>query len=177
MSQPKMINIGGKIVGGTNPCYLIGEIGINHNGDIGIAMKLADYCGVFGFDCVKLQKREPEICVPPQQRDQVRATPWGEMTYLEYRKRIEFGESEYGLLKDYATQKNLHFTASAWDIPSLEFLLKLDVPFIKIPSAMLVNQELLAAAAESPKPLMISSGMSTLAELDDAVDLCLSRSD
>ena len=77
MAAAKVINIGGKAVGGTNPCYIVGEVGINHNGDIAVAMKLADYCDVFGFDCVKLQKRDPDVCVPSHQRELRRTTPWG----------------------------------------------------------------------------------------------------
>ncbi|MGE3974349.1 MAG: N-acetylneuraminate synthase family protein [Bdellovibrionales bacterium] len=174
MASKKVVKIGDKLVGGDNPCYLVGEIGINHNGDLEIAKKLIDYCAVFDFDCAKFQKRTPELCVPEAQKNLVRKTPWGEMTYLEYRYRVEFNGGQYQQIADHCAKKNIHFSASAWDIPSLEFLMQFNIPFIKVPSALITNKELLKAVGRTGKPIVISSGMSTVPEIDEAVNTCLS---
>ena len=89
------IVLGNKSVGTSEPCYMIAEVGINHNGDLGIAKKLIDTAMIAGCDAVKFQKRTPDLCVPPEQRTLMRETPWGIMTYLEYRHRIEFMQKEY----------------------------------------------------------------------------------
>ena len=151
--------------------YLIAEIGINHNGDLQIAKKLMDAANACQWHCVKFQKREPDISVPEEQKTVMRDTPWGQMTYLEYKKRIELGAEDYGYITKYCQEKPLDWTASPWDIPSLEFLLNYDIPFIKMPSAMLTNHELLLRAAQSGKPLVVSTGMSTMEEIDQAVSL------
>lgn len=165
------IKLGNYVVNENSEPYLIAEIGINHNGDIQIAKKLMDAANACNWHCVKFQKREPDISVPEAQKTVMRDTPWGRMTYLEYKKHIEFGDKEYGYIKTYCAEKPLDWTASPWDIPSLEFLLKYDVPFIKMPSAMLTNDELLIKASKSGKPLVVSTGMSTWEEIDHAVDL------
>jgi len=151
--------------------YLIGEVGINHNGDLQIAKKLIDV--VFGcqWDCVKFQKREPEICVPDHQKNNPKETPWGKMTYLEYKKKIEFGKKEYDYIDRYCREKPINWTASVWDLPSLEFILNYDVPFIKIPSAKLTEKKLITESAKSGKPLVVSTGMSTIEEIDEAVEI------
>jgi N-acetylneuraminate synthase len=151
--------------------FLIAEIGLNHNSDMQIAKKLIDASFACGWDCVKFQKRTPDKCVPEHQKNVIRDTPWGKMTYLDYRKKIEFGESEYSYIKNYCKEKPILWTASAWDMPSLHFLLKYDVPFIKIPSAKLTHYELLRTAAMSGKPVLLSTGMSTVEEIDMAVGL------
>lgn len=151
--------------------YLIAEVGINHNGDLQIAKKLIDATFACQWDCVKFQKREPEICVPDHQKNNPKETPWGKMTYLEYKKRIEFGKKEYDYIDKYCKEKPIDWTASVWDLPSLEFILQYDVPFIKIPSAKLTEKELLTAAAKSGKSIILSTGMSTLEEIDEAVEI------
>jgi len=151
--------------------YFIGEIGINHNGDIQIAKKLIDAIFACNWDCAKFQKRNPDVCVPEKQKNVIRDTPWGKMTYLDYKRKIEFGTKEYDYIDSYCKEKPLDWTASVWDLDSLNFLLKYKVPFIKIPSAMLTNHELLKAAAETNVPLIISTGMSTFGEIDHAVNL------
>ncbi|HOI30238.1 MAG TPA: N-acetylneuraminate synthase family protein [Melioribacteraceae bacterium] len=153
--------------------YLIGEIGINHNGDIQIAKKLIDAVHACGWNCAKFQKRTPELCVPEEQKNIMRDTPWGRITYLDYKKRIEFNESEYDYLNNYCQEKPLDWTASVWDIPSLEFIMKYSIPFIKIPSAMVTNHELLLQVAKTGKQVLLSTGMSTLKEVDIAVNLFL----
>jgi N-acetylneuraminate synthase len=151
--------------------FIIAEIGINHNGSLDIAKKLIDIAAVAGCDAVKFQKRNPDICVPEHQKSIMRDTPWGQMTYLDYKYKMEFGKHEYDIINQYCKQKNIQWTASPWDIDSLNFLLKYDVPFIKIPSAMLTNTELLISAIDSGKKIIISTGMSTLEEIDRAVSL------
>lgn len=149
--------------------YFIAEIGINHNGDLQIAKKLMDGAYAAGWNAVKFQKREPDIAVPEHQKMVMRDTPWGRMTYLEYKKRIEFGKVEYDYIDRYCKEKPLDWTASPWDLPSLEFLLQYDIPFIKIASASITQDALLEAAAKFGKPVIMSTGMSTWEELDHAV--------
>lgn len=150
--------------------YIIAEIGINHNGDMQIAKKLIDAANACLWNCVKFQKREPEIAVPEAQKNVIRDTPWGKMTYLEYKKKIEFGKKEYDYIDKYCREKPIAWTASPWDIPSLEFLLEYDLPFIKIASASNANRDLLKLACESKKPLLVSTGMSSLEEVDETVN-------
>lgn len=149
--------------------YLIAEIGINHNGDLQIAKKLIDGANAANWNAVKFQKREPDIAVPEAQKSVMRDTPWGRMTYLEYKKHVEFGKDEYNYIDKYCREKPIDWSASPWDLPSLEFLLDYDIPFIKIASATITNDELLSKAARSGKTIVMSTGMSTWEEIDHAV--------
>lgn len=167
----RKIKIGNKYIGENLPLYLIAEIGINHNGDMQIAKKLIDAAHATSWDCVKFQKRTPEICVPEAQKHIRRQTPWGEMTYLEYKKRMEFEKTEYDFINEYCKQKPFDWTTSVWDLPSLKFLLNYDVPFIKIPSAKITELELVKECAKTKKTIFMSTGMSTLEEIDTAVEL------
>jgi N-acetylneuraminate synthase len=153
--------------------YLIGEIGINHNGDMKIAKKLIDAVNACDWHCAKFQKRNPDVCVPENQKLKLRQTPWGEMTYIDYKKKIEFEKNEYDEIQNYCNSKPVDWTASVWDLDSLEFILKYDVPFIKLPSAMMTNKKLLVECARSGKNLILSTGMSELKEVDDAVETVL----
>ncbi len=157
--------------------YIIAEIGINHNGDLQIAKKLIDAANACMWDCVKFQKREPEIAVPDEQKNIMRDTPWGHITYLEYKKKVEFGKEEYSYIDSYCREKPIAWTASPWDMPSLEFLLQYDIPFIKIASATNSNWDMLKAVCESRKPILLSTGMSTIEELDKTVDFLEKNSD
>ena len=157
---------------GDNPIpYFIAEIGINHNGDLQIAKKLIDAAFCTNWHCVKFQKRTPEIAVPEAQKNVPRETPWGTMTYLEYKKRIEFGKEEYDYIDGYCKEKPIAWTASPWDEPSLDFLMQYDLPFIKVASAGNGNPELLKAVCRTGKPIIMSDGMSTQEELDQAVSI------
>ncbi len=129
--------------------YLIAEIGINHNGDIDIAKRLIDAANACGWHCAKFQKRNPDVCVPEDQKSKMRNTPWGEMTYLEYKYKVEFEKTEYDIINQYCLEKPLPWTVSIWDIDSLNFIVDYDVPFIKIPSAHITNKELLTETAKS----------------------------
>lgn len=151
--------------------YIIAEIGINHNGSLENAKNMISAAKLAGCDCVKFQKREPELCVPRDQWDNMRDTPWGRITYLEYRHKVEFGETEFDEIDAYCRSIGIDWTASAWDHISVKFVNQYDVPFMKAPSAMLTNHELLTYMQATEKPLMISTGMSTLDEIDAAVNL------
>jgi N-acetylneuraminate synthase len=165
------LHFGPRPVGGLRPVYLIAEIGLNHNGSLDTAGRLIDAARASGWDCVKFQKRTPELCLPEAQKSVPRDTPWGRMSYLDYRRRIEFGPEEYGSIDGWCRDRSIAWSASVWDLPSLEFLLRFDPPYIKIPSAKLTETPLLQAAAGSGKPIVLSTGMSTLAEMDAAVDI------
>jgi len=167
----KKIDFCGQSVGDDEPVFMIAEIGLNHNGELGIAKKLIDAAFACNWHCVKFQKRTPDLCVPDHQKTVMRDTPWGRMTYLEYRHRIEFGEREYSYINQYCREKPIFWTSSVWDLPSLQFILRYDVPFIKIPSAKLVETDLLRAAAATGKPVVLSTGMSTVEEIDAAVSV------
>tara|TARA_B100000131_G_C18120119_1_gene612615 strand:+ start:1373 stop:2200 length:828 start_codon:yes stop_codon:yes gene_type:complete len=149
--------------------YIIAEIGINHNGSMEIAKRLIDIAAVAGCDAVKFQKRNPDVCVPEHQKHVMRDTPWGKMTYLQYKYRVEFGKKEYDEIDRYCRDKGIAWSASPWDMDSLEFLQQYDIPFIKVPSAMITNEELMRGCANTGMKVIFSSGMSTLEETDQAV--------
>ena len=167
----KTIKIGNRIIGDKQPVYMIAEIGLNHNGDMQIAKRLIDAAFATGWDCVKFQKRTPEICVPEHQKNVMRETPWGTMTYLEYRYKVEFEKEQYDYIDQYCREKPIDWTASIWDMRSLEFMNNYDVPYIKIPSAKLTEHEYLVEMSKTGKPVILSTGMSTLEEVDDAVNV------
>lgn len=155
-----------------NKIYFIAEIGINHNGDLDKALELIKIAKDAGADCVKFQKRTPEICVPEHQKHTLRETPWGSMTYFQYKKIIEFGKKEYDVIDRYCNFIGIDWSCSVWDIPSFEFMQNYNIPFIKLPSACITDKELLLKiASKSHTPIIISSGMSTLDEINQAVDL------
>jgi N-acetylneuraminate synthase len=155
--------------------YIIAEIGINHNGDLGVAKRLIDIASAAGCDAVKFQKRDPDVCVPEHQKNVMKDTPWGSMTYLKYKHKIEFGKEEYDEIDKYCEERGVKWSASPWDLGSLDFLLKYDVPFIKLPSAMLTNRDLLKACAGTGKKIILSTGMSTEDEISEAVSFLEER--
>ena len=149
--------------------YIIAEIGINHNGSLEIAKQLIDIAKVAGCDVVKFQKRNPDVCVPEHQKSVMRDTPWGKMTYLEYKYKVEFDKKGYDEIDEYCKSRNIEWTASPWDLDSLNFLNQYDVPFIKIPSALITDLDLIKKTTETGKKIIISTGMSTMEEVDAAV--------
>ena len=151
--------------------YIIAEIGINHNGDLNTAKKLIDIAKVAGCDSVKFQKRNPDVCVPEHQKSVMRDTPWGRMTYLDYKYKVEFGKKEYDEIDRYCKQNGIEWSASPWDLDSLEFLMKYDIPYIKIPSALLTDEKLLKASVKTDKKIILSTGMSSMEEVEKAVDI------
>lgn len=165
----KEVAIGGRTVGDGHPTFVIAEIGINHNGDAEIAKKLIDAAVAAGCDAVKFQKRVPEISVREDHKNKLRETPWGEITYLDYKKRMEFGTREYSAIDEHCQDRIIWF-ASPWDVPSVEFLERFGVPCYKIPSASITEMELLDAVRATGRPIIISTGMSTMAQVDRCVE-------
>jgi N-acetylneuraminate synthase len=163
------IKIGNRAVGNDEPCFIIAEIGINHNGSIDIAKRLINVAVAAGCDAVKFQKRTPELCVPASQRHTMRETPWGYISYMDYRKKVEFGLPEYREIDVYCREKGILWFASCWDIPSVDFIKEFNVPCYKIASATLKDTELLRHTRSAAKPIVLSTGMSTLEDIDQAV--------
>jgi len=165
------LKIGNRMVGDGHPAYIIAEIGINHNGDLNIAKQMIDAAAHAGVDAVKFQKRTPEICTPPDQQKQMRETPWGYITYLEYRYKVEFNEDQYCEIEKYCKQKGITWLVSVWDEPSVDFMEKFDTPAYKIPSASLTDYKLIRKARATGKPLITSSGMSTIEQIHQGVKI------
>lgn len=165
----RAVQVGDRYIGDDHPTYIIGEIGINHNGDLTIAKKLIDAAVLAGCDAVKFQKRTPELCVPHDQRERMRDTPWGRMTYMDYRYRVEFGAEEYMDIDAYCKEKGIQWLASCWDEEAVEFMEQFEPPFYKMASASLTDERLLGDVADTGRPIMISTGMSTMDEIRRAV--------
>jgi len=164
------VKIGNKLVGDGQPVFIIAEIGINHNGSLDIAKKMIDGAVHAGCDAVKFQKRTPEICVPKDQWNIERETPWGRMTYLEYRYKVEFTKEDYAEIDRYCKEKGILWFASCWDEPSVEFMEQFNPPCYKAASASLTDIELLKKKKATGRPLIISTGMSTMEEIEAAVE-------
>uniref|UniRef100_A0A832CVR8 N-acetylneuraminate synthase n=1 Tax=Ignavibacterium album TaxID=591197 RepID=A0A832CVR8_9BACT len=164
------IKVGNKIIGDGHPVFIIGEIGINHNGDLEIAKKMIEGAKHAGCDAVKFQKRTPELCVPQDQWNLERDTPWGRITYLEYRHKVEFGKKEYEEIDRYCKELGIMWFASCWDEPSVDFIEQFNPPIYKTPSASLTDFELLKKHKALNKPIMMSTGMSTMEQIEAAVN-------
>ena len=164
------VKIGNKLVGEGQPCYVIAEIGINHNGDMEVAKQLIHVAATAGCDAVKFQKRTPELCVPLAQRSIMRETPWGLMSYMDYRYRVEFDLDDYKEIDAYCREQKIDWFASCWDNPSVDFIEQFDIPCYKVASATLNNESLLKHTRDTGKPLLVSTGMSTLADIEHVVD-------
>jgi len=149
---------------------IIAEIGINHNGCLQTAKKLIDSATLAGCDYVKFQKRNPDICVPEKQKLKSKSTPWGDMTYIEYKRKIEFAKKEYDEIFSYCGDKIKVF-ASVWDMDSVDFMSKY-TEVAKIPSALITDLKLCKYAREKFKTLMISTGMSEEQEIVKCVTHC-----
>jgi len=165
------VKIGNRYIGKYESVYIIAEIGINHNGSLEIAKKLIDGAVFAGCDAVKFQKRTPELCTPLDQWDIERETPWGRMKYIDYRHKVEFGQSEYSEIDRYCKEKGIQWFASPWDEEALTFLLQFDPVVLKFASASLTDIKLLKKAKETGIPLMISTGMSTTEQVDQVISL------
>jgi len=150
---------------------IIAEIGINHNGDINLAKKLIDVSVIAGCDYVKFQKRNPDVCVPEAQKSVMRNTPWGEMTYLEYKWKTEFGKTEYDEIDRYCKEKGIKWFASVWDKSSVDFMAEYTT-ITKIPSALINDLELCEYARSKNECLIISTGMSTEEEIEKCIKAC-----
>lgn len=167
----RKVKVGNKEIGYGKPVYVIAEIGINHNGSLELAKKMIDGAIFAGCDAVKFQKRTPELCVPKDQWYIERDTPWGRMTYIEYRHKMEFGLEEYAEIDRYCKEKGIDWFASCWDEEAVEFIEQFDPPLHKLPSASLTDHDLIIAMRRTGRPLMMSTGMSTIEEIDRAVNI------
>ena len=154
-----------------NKIYIIAEIGINHNGSLDIAKQLIDIAKVAGCDVVKFQKRNPDICVPEHQKSVMRDTPWGKMTYLDYKKKIEFSKDDYKIIDRFCKEQNIEWFASVWDLDSLKFIEQFNVSTHKIASALVTNLELVKEVAKCNKYTFISTGMCELKDIDKIVEI------
>ncbi len=167
----RAIKIGGQWVGDGYPTYIVAEIGINHNGNLQNALKMIDVAKANNVNAVKFQKRTPELCVPAEQRNQMRETPWGYINYFEYRKKVEFGREEYDKIDAYCREKGITWFASVWDEPSVDFLEVYHPVAYKIPSASLTDHALLKKLRSTKRPLILSTGMSSMEQIRKAVKL------
>ncbi len=163
------IQIGSRIVGDSHPAYIVAEIGINHNGSVEVAKELIQQAQHNGVDAVKFQKRTPELCVPRDQWEIMRETPWGYISYIEYRRRMEFQQSEYAEIDRYCRELGMPWFASVWDEPSVEFMEAFNPMCYKVPSASLTDHGLLRCLRDTGRPVILSTGMSTMPQIMDAV--------
>ncbi|HSW53672.1 MAG TPA: N-acetylneuraminate synthase family protein [Ignavibacteriaceae bacterium] len=164
----RSIKVGKINIGDGHPVFIVAEIGINHNGSLEIAKKLIEGAKAAGCDAVKFQKRTPEICVPKDQWNIERETPWGRMTYINYRHRVEFTKDDYSEIDRFCKEKDIVWFASCWDEEAVDFIQQFDVPIFKTASASLTDKNLLLKHIKLNKPTIISTGMSTMEEIEEA---------
>lgn len=164
------VMIGNKPVGDGAPCYVVGEIGINHNGDLGIARRLMDAAAVAGCDAVKFQKRTLDVVYSADELAKPRENPFG-ATNGDLKRGLEFGHDQYHHIDRYCGEKSMHWFASCWDEASVDFIEAFNPPAYKIASASLTDDNLLRHHKRTGKPIIISTGMSTLAQIDHAVEV------
>lgn len=165
----KAVKIGETWVGDGYPVYIIGEIGINHNGDVEIAKKLINEAYHAGLNAVKFQKRTPEICVPKEQQSQMRETPWGYISYLDYRYKVEFDEDQYREIDYLCKSIGISWFVSVWDETSVDFMEKFNPSCYKVPSASLTDLPLLKRLRATGRPLILSTGMSSFDQIKFAI--------
>ncbi len=165
----KELKIGKHMIGEGNPVYIIAEIGINHNGDIKIAEEMIRAAKNAGVSAVKFQKRTPLLCVPPEERSKMRETPWGYITYLEYREHVEFGKEEYARIDALCKELDIDWFASVWDEEAIDFLEDFDPIAYKVPSAALTDNGLIDKLNATGRPIILSTGMSTMEEIRKSV--------
>jgi len=150
----------------------VAEIGINHNGNLGFALQLIANAAELGIEVVKFQKRNVRKLIPESDCDKIRkSTPWGDIRYIDYKENIEFGKEEYDAIDKYCRELGAMWTASVWDVDSLDFILQYDIPFIKIASASITNVELLTAINEKVDNVLMSVGMSTEEQIKKALSI------
>lgn len=169
--MPEVIQIGNKLVGKGQPCFITAEIGINHNADLMITKQLIDVASLAGCDAVKFQKRTPEKAVPAEYQNVMRETPWGIMSYLDYRRKMEFDRPAYQEIDRYCKEKGILWYTSCWDEESVDFIEEFQPPCYKAASASLTDTDLLQKMHRTGRPLIISTGMSTFEEIEQAVQL------
>jgi len=164
------IRIGHTLVGDNHPCYVIAEIGINHNGDIDLAKKLIDVAVDAGCNAVKFQKRTIGVVYSTEELARPRESPFG-TTNADLKYALEFGQEEYAEIDRYCKEKNITWLASCWDEVSVDFIDQFNPPCYKIASASLTDDDLLRYTRGKGKPILLSTGMSTLEQIDHAVEV------
>jgi N-acetylneuraminate synthase len=163
------LQLGKRLIGTGHPCYVVAEIGINHNGDVDIAKQLIDVAADAGCDAVKFQKRTPEVCTPRDQWDVVRETPWGTMRYIDYRHRLELDRDAYDQIDAHCRARGIPWFASCWDEDAVGFIDQFEPPAYKVASACLTDLELIDSAVATGRPVILSTGMSTPEEISAGV--------
>jgi len=163
------IKIGNKLIGDGQPAYVIAEIGINHNGNLDTAKEMIMAAQETGADAVKFQKRTPELCVPKDQRDIMRETPWGYISYIEYREKVEFGFEEYKAIDAFCHELGIDWFASVWDEGAIEFMETFNPVCYKVGSASLTDIGMLKKIRSTGRPIILSTGMSTLDQIETSV--------
>jgi N-acetylneuraminate synthase len=166
----KAVNIGGRMVGEGHPCYVVAEIGINHNGDLEIAKRLIDAAVLSGCDAVKFQKRTVDVVYTADELAKPRENPFG-TTNGDLKRGLELGESEYRAIDAYCRERRIAWFASCWDEGSVDFMERFEPPCYKIASASLTDDGLLRHHRRTGRPIVVSTGMSTLEQIDHAVDV------
>lgn len=161
--------IGNRVIGSEEPVFIIAEIGINHNGSLDNVFKLIDLSKESGCDAVKFQKRTPEIAVPKSQWDVQRETPWGIMSYLDYKKKIEFSIDQYKEIDRYCKKKEIFWFASCWDEQAVEDIARVNAVCFKIASASLTDKATINSMLKYSVPLIMSTGMSTMNEIEESL--------
>jgi N-acetylneuraminate synthase len=171
MKPIRKVHLNERTIGDGEPVYIVAEVGINHNGLLALAKKLIDGAVFSGCDAVKFQKRTPELCVPKDQWYIERDTPWGRMTYIEYRRKVEFSVEDYIEIDRYCKERGIAWFASCWDEESVDFLEQFNPPIYKVPSASLTDHNLLRKMKATGKTVILSTGMSTMQEIEEAVSV------
>jgi N-acetylneuraminate synthase len=164
------IKIGSKLIGDGQAAYIVAEMGINHNGDLEIAKEMILAAQETGADAVKFQKRTPESCVPMEQRDIMRETPWGYISYMEYREKVEFGFEDYKVIDAFCRDLGIDWFASVWDEEAVDFMESFNPACYKIPSASLTDIGLLKKIRSTGRPIVLSTGMSTFDQIEKSVN-------
>lgn len=166
----KPVQIGTKTVGDGQPCYVIAEIGINHNGDIDLAKRLISVAVAAGCDAVKFQKRTIEVVYTAEELAKPRENPFG-TTNGDLKRALEFGVDEYKEIDAYCRAVRMPWFVSCWDEQSVDLMNQFEVPCFKIASASLTDDNLLRHTRATGKPILLSTGMSTIEEIDHAVEV------
>jgi N-acetylneuraminate synthase len=170
--MPREIKLGSRLVGDGHPTYITGEIGINHNGDLEVAKKLIEMAKWAGADAVKFQKRTPDISTPEDQKSKMRETPWGYIPYIEYRYKVEFDAEQYREIDEHCKKVGIDWFVSVWDEQAVDFMEEhFDTVGYKLPSASLTDHGLIRKARATGRPLIMSTGMSTMDEIYAAMGI------
>jgi len=164
------VKIGKSLVGDGCPCYIVGEIGINHNGDLGIARRLIDLAAFAGANAIKFQKRTVDVVYSAEELAKPRENPFGP-TNGHLKRGLEFGQDQYQNIDRYCEEKDIAWFSSCWDEASVDFMEQFDPPAYKIASASLTDDHLLKHHRATKRPMIVSVGMSTLAQVDHAVEV------